>query len=1237
MKTAVCSDLHLNNSNYGKSNKDGLTFRTRDFMRAFEFVTDECSGSLAAGRVVICGDIYDNPHPPNHVREFFASQIKKLSVAGIEVHILVGNHDACFFHHALQPLNGAGIDNVTIHYDRNIVETPDELMLFLPHSEDVERNELTFRESFIEFSKDSAVRVNEAKALGKKIIFFGHFPVYGAKMSDGAYSYDGGQIRPADLATLNADYVFLGDFHGFQVLDVPDCVAMYSGSLERSSMGDVNSDKGFVIYDPEAEIDPQLNQVRRVIYPHVRPMLDITGTTEEILDVVENHSGNVDEAIIRIKFEGTTELYRQFCDKKKEIKKTLEGCKHLYFERKLIDPERESKVKELKQEIEDTGHLESSDILKIIKTCVEQDVEEQDERDATMVIAGQIVKVVQAATKMGDGTEGGRVSIHGVKMNNFQRYGEKDNVVEFDQGSKKVLATIPRKGVIKKEDVPAVSEAAKAFLSGLDPEKTTTVSIIGKIEGNEADSNGAGKTGVLEAISYSFFEKIVREFSHKEQIRGSSTTSVIRTIDGVMEKDCYVDVLFSSEQELWLLRRGRKTTKSGSHSGQLALYCLSNPKPEEDGSFSGHRKEDAESKIEQLIQMDYETFSNSLMFGQNDAGRFIRGTDKVKKEILIKILRLTILNAYLEETRKRKGQAEKVVAALESQVEALSERIMTDEQVAEAKKGISKSDASIKKEEAAAAAVRVEIETLRKDPSFAEKEGTSAKLDLERSSVVAKEKEIEERHKALVERNQESEEKKNRIAKSVTSGASAVATTEARIVAIEAAIASFDKDQVDKDMDLIVHAKKAKPGREAELAEILERKAKAVSDGAGIQASLRIIEPELAKFETKLKQFGQGTDISCPECESLVTQEHIQKKVNEKSVALRDLKVAKDEADKREAAESAKESEVKERLRNIEEYVGKEVALVLARQENESKIKELAQAQASLKEQKDSLAAMTVELTAAEKELTEAADELSKAKATGEAELAPLKASVEELVRIFGEKTEAVALVERQIAEKESQAKIFIQHAQDFASAKASAETRISESETTKAMIAEKEKGAGNEKAELLRLARLESYFGQDGIRAQIIEKYIPLLNSHIEDFLDITSKGRMASTVLIDESDKVQMTVTGSSAPSPELVSGGEFVALRLAVDLSLGMLSLMRNDNAPDFVCLDEVFAQVDFEGKKRMFDVINMLQNDFRTVIVISHDSFIKEKIKNTIVVNKINDVSTIEKQVFETVAA
>jgi len=157
--------------------------------------------------------------------------------------------------------------------------------------------------------------------------------------------------------------------------------------------------------------------------------------------------------------------------------------------------------------------------------------------------------------------------------------------------------------------------------------------------------------------------------------------------------------------------------------------------------------------------------------------------------------------------------------------------------------------------------------------------------------------------------------------------------------------------------------------------------------------------------------------------------------------------------------------------------------------------------------------------------------------------------------------------------------------------------------------------------------------FGLDGMRTQIVEKYLPLLNLYCSEFLEIISKSRMSAAVTMDGGE-MDIVVTGSAAPRGELLSGGEFERLRLSMDIALGLLSLYRNDSAPDFVCADEILAPIDEGGKDLMFDVIRKLQDHFRMVVVISHDKMIQEKIKDVIVVSKTGDVSRIEKQAHAT---
>ena len=246
------SDLHVNASTYGgDEDRDGLTFRVRDFMQATSWATDEIVNVIKPKEAWILGDIYDHPHPASNVREFFNCQVQKMLDAGIIVHILVGNHDACKLHHALQSLLGLNLPNLYIYYAPTVVTAPDgSLFLLLPQTEEIERQEVGQRESLLDNTKIWRPLIEKAHKGGHKVFFCGHFGVFGAKDNDGHISSKQENIHIEDLEALGVDYIYLGDYHVSQILKTnPSVIAMYPGSLERTNFVDVESPKGFILHD----------------------------------------------------------------------------------------------------------------------------------------------------------------------------------------------------------------------------------------------------------------------------------------------------------------------------------------------------------------------------------------------------------------------------------------------------------------------------------------------------------------------------------------------------------------------------------------------------------------------------------------------------------------------------------------------------------------------------------------------------------------------------------------------------------------------------------------------------------------------------------------------------------------------------------------------------------------------------------------------------------------------------
>jgi len=1233
-KTAICADLHLNNSNFGRMDKNGLSFRTKDFMAAFEFFVNQCIDVVKPHRVVILGDIYENPNPPNPVRKFFNRMLKKLSKANIMVEIVVGNHDSCYFSHALQPVEEAGFQNVRIHHAASLIKEDDCTMIFIPHTQEVERRETNHKLLVKELGAQYSLEITQSKADGLPILAFGHFGIHGVEMNDGILNRNKEDANVDDLSLLNSDALFMGHFHMDQELNVPGTVrSMYVGSLERSTFNDQSKVKSFAVVTTEIGSKPD---VQRIEYTGTRPMLKISGNAQQLLDEVakikaELPEGSI-EPIVKLQFVGTNTEYAEFCKVKKTIRNDLSGMKHIAFEKDVHDPTAEAKADAVKQSIADKADVGGSDVLEIFNAYLEAAVSNPDERKIISNMAADVVKSVNDKDKADRGIIPGRTRIHGVKLHNFQMYGTDRNTIEFDQGCEQFMG----KSWDKDQDWSIIRSEAKAFLQNLSVDDRKLISIIGKTDGDESESNGTGKTSILDGISWAFYEKVVRDFFDKESSKGSSTTSVVRTVDDKHARECFVEVLFSAGSSLYLIRRERRFTTSDKHSGNCFLWCLYSPSQESDqGSMTGRRGEDAEKFINQLVSMDFDTFSNSVMFGQSDADKFIRGTDKTKKEIFVKILGLTILDEYLKEIRARKLLFDKEIASLQSQIMALSSNSMTELEISASELKVVNLTSEIQSEETKTSQFTDAVKALREDPVFERKRTLEAELLKYQALISQRQDEAKRSCKSSSDAleaekvNLESHRRDEKLASESLSRA------ESDVLKLETKIASFDQEACKKEVSLGEQALEAKPKRQKERDDLLTQKDAVQMSQATILGTLLSVKKSKQKVVDYLSRMGDSQEYLCPECENPVSRKHIEEKIQKFDEEITAAQSEKEKLDPVLINLQKFLEEVNQRLLNIDLYANKRIIASNKIEENKLNVVSLEDAKKRLTDaraRKESSIQRTQASLSAIVKYKESVDTAINSAAKDNAEF-------ENQVNSINQEMQTVVLpakikVEKQITDFETAINNAIKSIKNKESERSSITARIEVSRKTAAKVSQAKVEQTNKENDQVRLGVLESGFGLDGIRVQIIEKYIPLLNIYVGEFMDVISD-KMSATVVTDgkRDGKMEIKIKGSSGSDPRQLSKGQFAKLKVAMDLSLGMMSLARNENAPDFVCLDEVFAPVDISGKKAMFEVINKLQEYFRMVLVISHDPMVQDMVKDTIVVNMINDVSTIEKQSHE----
>lgn len=393
MKIAIIADCHLNKVNFSayKDHDSGRPYKAHDFMKAFEYNIDNIIANIKPDLLVIAGDVYDTYDPSNDVRAFFSRQIAKLVAANIPVVILVGNHDICKKNHALSPLAEIRMKNVKVFEEPKFLKFKGHILLMYPYSTSVERSIITNKELFFNFAEENKQKIaNSPELKDCPVLFFGHFGVKGASLNLGDSSKgkalnfvntSSHDISVGDLDEANADYIFLGDYHSHQILDTKNCVAMYTGSIEKDDITHRNLKKGFVVYDTELPVDPKYGKSKFVEYPNCRPMVSISGSLKNIRDGVEKLDKKDKGAFVRVTFQGNTKESHDYNlaleGIREEIRKKVHPV-HLLTEQKVVDKEQQKKGEDIEQKIVENGHMTEDEVMEVIGEIIKEQVDEEE-------------------------------------------------------------------------------------------------------------------------------------------------------------------------------------------------------------------------------------------------------------------------------------------------------------------------------------------------------------------------------------------------------------------------------------------------------------------------------------------------------------------------------------------------------------------------------------------------------------------------------------------------------------------------------------------------------------------------------------------------------------------------------------------------------------------------------------------------------------------------------------------
>jgi len=174
-------------------------------------------------------------------------------------------------------------------------------------------------------------------------------------------------------------------------------------------------------------------------------------------------------------------------------------------------------------------------------------------------------------------------------------------------------------------------------------DKDSTTLIIG--------TNGAGKSTVLDALTFSLFNKPFRKIS-KSQL-----------INTVNEKDCRVEVEFSMAETEWKVVRGIKPNLFEIHRNGICMDQFANAN-------------DQQKWLEQnVVKMNYKSFTQIVILGSSNFVPFMQLSATNRREVIEDLLDIKIFSSMNNLIKDKMRGVKDEVRTLDLKKESLNDKV----------------------------------------------------------------------------------------------------------------------------------------------------------------------------------------------------------------------------------------------------------------------------------------------------------------------------------------------------------------------------------------------------------------------------------------------------------------------------------------------------------------------------------------------------------------------------------
>lgn len=686
-------------------------------------------------------------------------------------------------------------------------------------------------------------------------------------------------------------------------------------------------------------------------------------------------------------------------------------------------------------------------------------------------------------------------------------------------------------------------------------------------------SNGAGKTSLVEAMSWALFA----------EGRGRGPDAFVS--DG--STLCKVTFDFELAGVRYRVMRQREIGRTSK--SYLGLYVDTN---EHDGfgwqPVGGDHIAETQEAIERVLGMGAGLWMATSFIGQNRADAFTRKTPAERKQLVADLLGLVEYEARAEVAKSHEralaGEQSALTRNRDDLAAGLDHEPEARDRHAEALRLSDDAKAELER-------ARVELAVARKELEAATEQAVVVERSRQRlEELRASRQQAVQRIAGEIDR---AEQEADRLAGEVRDRD--LALTKLR------ASASLADDLDAQTSEAVLAVQTAEEGHDAIAAELRHHE----SAAAAADERATSLAVALAEITERRELVERSAEATCYACGQVLTPEHRAELLDELGDQARYAENQRDAALAEASTRRAGARQVSDRLREYQAEL--------------TRMRELAErARAAAERARSDVERVGIEeplLETARLRLDEVATNLqwlNEVERPSHEQPSPEEETLEAQLEDAGVLVARVKAAEERVADLDHTERNANMAVTATAHAVGAAEAALAEFARIREDLAATLRRIDEVGSTRERFAFWHDGYGRNGIPALVIENALPELQDEANRLLDRLSDGRLSVSIESLRATKdgalretLDIHVADESDERPlEDFSGGERQMVDLALRIGLSRLLARRKGRPMETLILDEAFTALDTSRRQRAVEVIHTLAEEFGTVLFVTH---------------------------------